>query len=404
VKILLIASSLPYPAHAGGALRTLGLIRGLAAAGHAVSLLCFHDGSAKVEDTPLAALCQRIETLPAPSRSLRQRLATLTFSSQPDIALRLESAAFRERLEHLLREQVFDLIQFQGLEMAIYLPQARQLQPKARLIYDAFNAEYVLQRRIAETETGLRALPAKLYSHVQARRIASFERNIAAAASAVIAVSPEDAAALEPFHPDRKVYLLPNGIETSAYQSNGHQLDLGEQVLIFTGKMDYRPNVDAVLWFSEAILPRIRDHYPHVKLFIVGQQPHRSLQKLASQPGIEITGWVAEVLPYLRAAHVYVAPMRMGAGTRLKILEAMAAGCAIVATPVAAAGLVADAQTALELADTPAAFANAVIALLGDRDRRCALGTAAQFVVRRHYDWSALIPCLLAIHEEIARG
>src|SRR5690606_23656791 len=115
--------------------------------------------------------------------------------------------------------------------------------------------------------------------------------------------------------------------------------DLGPCALIFTGKMDYRPNVDAMLWFASDILPQVRSIMPDVRLYVVGQKPHPRLEVLRDHDHIVLTGWVPEVTPYLHAAAVYIAPLRMGSGTRLKILEAMAAGCAIVATTLAAAGL-----------------------------------------------------------------
>ena len=405
MRILLLTSSLPYPAHGGGALRTLGIIRGLYEAGHAITLVCFHDDSISVASTPLAKYCARIETLPPPQREMSERLRALFLSSQPDLVGRLESAALRVKLGEVLNSTTFDIVQFQGLEMAIYLPFVREMQPKAKLIYDAFNAEYVLQQRIAEVEQGNpRRVPAMLYSKIQAQRIERFERDICVNADAVIAVSPEDVDALRPFRPNGKIHLLPNGIFVDDYIKPREALDLGENVLLFTGKMDYRPNVDATLWFANSILPLIRERIPDTKLYIVGQQPHNALRSLSEDQNVEITGWVAEVQPFLYAADLYVAPLRMGAGTRLKMLEAMAAGRAVVATSTAASGLVQEAQRTMVLANTEKEFANAVIRLLKMPEERVALGVEAQQVVRRHYDWSALIPCLLEIHRDVVGG
>lgn len=405
MRILLLTSALPYPPHGGGALRTFGILRGLSEAGHELSLVCFHDDSVAVSSTPLVEYCAHIETLPLPERSMSDRLKMLAFSNQPDLAGRLESSAMRDALRRLLNSTTFDMIQFQGLEMAIYLPFVKQAQPAAKLIYDAFNAEYVLQKRIAEVDRGNpRRLHAAVYSTIQAGRIARFERQICALADGVIAVSPEDAESLRPFRHDGKVHLLPNGIFVDDYAQPRQGIDLGDQALVFTGKMDYRPNVDAALWFTESILPQIRRRCPNTKLYIVGQKPHSSLHALGEHEYVEITGWVAEVQPFLQRAAVYVAPLRMGAGTRLKLLEAMASGCAIVATPVAASGLVPEAQAAMKLADSETEFADAVIRLLEAPQQQNELGAAAQTAVRRFYDWSALIPCLLEIHQEIASG
>ncbi|MFN8448499.1 MAG: glycosyltransferase [Anaerolineae bacterium] len=173
---------------------------------------------------------------------------------------------------------------------------------------------------------------------------------------------------------------------------------------MFTGKMDYRPNVDAMQWFSGDILSLIRAQCPDARLYIVGQKPHTSLHTLREDDHVEVTGWVAQVQPFLHAAQVYVAPLRMGSGTRLKILEAMAAGCAVVATTAAVAGLEREAREALVVADSETAFADGVIRLLNDAKQRRTLGEQAQRVVRKYYDWSALIPCLIDIYRDVGLG
>lgn len=403
MNILLLTPALPYPPHQGGALRNFGILRGLHDAGHQITLLSFSETSPA--GTPLPDLCKHVDVVAPPPRTALHRLRDLLLTPQPDLAGRLESPAFRERLRDLLAKVSFDLIQFEGLEMAIYLAQARQAQPQAKLVYDAHNAEYALQKVIAGVESGsAKRLPAALYSRVQAERITRFERTICAAADAVIAVSPEDAEALQTFRADKQVHVLPNGIFADDYATAQQGVELAGTVLVFTGKMDYRPNVDAMQWFTSAILPKIRARCADARLYVVGQKPHPNLQALRADDSVEVTGWVADVQPFLHAAQVYVAPLRMGSGTRLKILEAMAAGCAVVATSAAVAGLDAETRSALEVADTESAFAERVIALLEAPEQRQKLGEQAQATVRRHYDWSALIPDLLTIYRTIGLG
>ena len=406
MRALLLTPALPYPPHQGGALRNYGILRGLHDAKHEISLFSFHDGSLAVDATPLPEICERIITVTPPARSIAHRLRDLALTRQPDLVRRLETSEARDRLRALLTSSRFDLIQFEGLEMAIYLPLARQYQPNAKLIYDAHNAEYALQNTIASVEEQSRKrLAAAIYSRVQARRIARFERAICAQADGVIAVSGEDADALKPFRADRQVYVVPNGIFVDHYTDPPQRrLELGEHVLVFTGKMDYRPNVDAMQWFTGSVLPLIHERIPDARLYIVGQKPHASLQTLREMDQVEVTGWVAEIQPFLHAAGVYIAPLRMGSGTRLKILEAMAAGCAVVATSIAVAGLQAEARRAMIIADSEGDFANTVIRLLQDPAQRQKLGGEARTIVRKYYDWSALIPCLLDIYGEIGVG
>lgn len=404
MRILLLTPSFPFPAYQGGALRNLGLIRGLIAAGHSVDLASFHDDPEAAADSDLAAELGSLELVRTPSRSTGNRLRSLALSLQPDMAHRLQSDEMRGALRRLCAAHRYDIVQYEGLEMAIYLPLARKLATNARHIYDAHNAEHVLQRRIAEVERGnARRLPMAAYSSIQSGRLTRFERSVCLDCDAVIAVSDEDAAALHGLAPQRAVHVVPNGISVRDYETSAASVDLGPHALVFTGKMDYRPNVDAVQWFADQVLPRVQGVLPDVTLYIVGQRPHGSLQSLAEQPSIHVTGFVASVQPFLHAAAAYVAPLRMGSGTRLKLLEAMASGCAIVATPAAASGLNGDLLSALALADDPEAFAQAVVSILQQPDLRAQMGRAARQQVCA-YDWSAILPRLLAVYADIEHG
>src|SRR5690606_20730858 len=129
-------------------------------------------------------------------------------------------------------------------------------------------------------------LPAAAYSMLQARRIHRYERSVCAAVDCVIAVSDEDAAALRPFRADKRVAVVPHGIFADRYGDDRPRLDLGSNVLVFTGKMDYRPNIDAVRWFSDGILPLVAEAAPDVRLYIVGQKPHASLESLRDEPHV----------------------------------------------------------------------------------------------------------------------
>jgi glycosyltransferase involved in cell wall biosynthesis len=195
--------------------------------------------------------------------------------------------------------------------------------------------------------------------------------------------------------------VVPNGIHAAEYDGNDSHLELSAAALLFTGSMSYRPNVDAVLWFADQVMEQIRVAVPEARLFIVGQQPHPRLNKLRARPDVEITGYVQDVTPFLHSCAVYVAPLRTGGGTRLKVLQAMAAKCAIVSTTIGVQGLdVTPGQEAL-IADDEASFAQAVVDLLRDPERRSTLGSAAQALVKTRYDWSAIAPQLLAVYRDL---
>jgi polysaccharide biosynthesis protein PslH len=399
LRILILTASLPYPLASGGAIRTYGILKGLHDAGHNITLLSF--GEIDALATPLADICQHIEVVPPPQRSKIERIKTLLLTSKADIETRFYSEDFKQKLIHLIRQNDYDLIQFEAIEITCYMPLVKQLKTRAKLSFDTFNAEADLQRVIFEIDKqDIKRLPIALYSYIQSRRIYKYEGDLCRMADLVIAVSQEDHALLNQYRNDARTYIVPSGIFVDDYQAATQSIELGNNAIVFTGKMDYRPNVDAMLWFADNILPQI----PAAHLTIVGQQPHPRIQPLTQRENITLTGWVDSVQPYLDAATVYIAPLRMGSGTRLKILEAMASGCAIVATTIAAAGLSDEAKSAMVIADDEATFANAVSDLLKNPVKRAELGKCAKQMVKAHYDWSVLIPRLLSAYQEVSIG
>ncbi len=408
-RLLVVTPNLPYPPQSGSGLRAYGLLRGLKE--HAadfpleIDLLAYHDDSVPPQTTPLAKYCASITTAKTPARTKNQRLQALFTSSQPDIAQRLESDEMRAKLKQLMTANAYDFVLYIGLETAILMKQARSLQPRCKQIYDSANVEHLLQRRIAAVDRGsMKRLPASLYSQVQVGRIWRFESAMCRSADAVISVSDEDAKTLAQFRSDKMISVVPNGIFTADYQKISETLDLGANTLVFTGKMDYRPNVDAMIWFCDEILPLVTTEIEDCKLYIVGQKPHGSLNALTESPHVEVTGWVASVTPFLRSAGVYVTPLRMGSGTRLKLLEAMAAGCAIVSTPLGAEGLSNEAISSMRIENDAASFAAAIVALLRDPAQRQQLGKKAQQVAEKQYDWSAIIPRLITVLQALSHG
>ncbi len=406
MRILMLTGQLPYPPHAGGALRTYGLIDGLHQAGHTVDLLTFVEpGHPNPASTPLAALCGQIVPVPAPRRGIRARLRDLVLTGAADMARRFYAPAFVSALQAQLAETQYDLVQMESLEMAAYLPAVKADQPGARIIYDSFNAEFDLQRLMYTIDRwNLSRLPGAIYSFIQWRRLVRFEREICRQSDAVIAVSEADAQLFRELAPGVNVHVVPNGIYTREYTQAPQMLDLGPAALLFTGTMNYRPNVDAILWFAENVLGEILKAVPESRLFVVGNRPHDWLDSIRQRPEVQVTGYVQDVTPFLHSAAVYVAPLRMGSGTRLKLLQAMAAGCAIVSTRVGAQGLNAAHGREILLADDADAFARATISLLRDPARRTQIGEAACTLVHDQYDWSVIVPRLLKVYQEMGLG
>ncbi|MFQ5611322.1 MAG: glycosyltransferase [Anaerolineae bacterium] len=402
MKVLLLTPQRPYPPHQGTTMRNFYLVAELAKR-HDVSVLSFLEPDQVPDHGPLAGLCRWIETLPAPRRTTGRRLQQLLASTRPDMSWRLWSPDFQRRLAARLAAETFDVVQIEAIEMSPYLSTieaARAANRRPLIIYDAHNAEWILQKRAFTTDWRLpRRWPAAAYSFVQWRRLRRYEGDVCRRCDAVFAVSEADREALLALEPELEATIIPNGVDLKShlrFEGPRKAFDL-----VFTGKMDFRPNVDAMLWFGREILPRVQAERPATSLAVVGQRPHPRLEALRSLPGVTITGWVEDVRPYIAGAAVYVAPLRMGGGTRLKLLQAMAMGKAIVSTTVGAEGFAIAPGRELCLADAPASFAAAVLALLRDPARRLALGEAARQFVTARFGWEALVPQMEAVYERL---
>lgn len=397
MKILFLAPSPPYPPHGGGQQRVYQFIRH-AAREHQIWLLAFSPGeSATAAMSPLRDLCE-VVTVPAPTRSALDRLRTTLLSPLPDMALRGRSAAFGTALAQLLDRVPFDVVQAESIEMAQYGRQHAGSRPL--YVYDAFNAEFVLQRRAFTTDLRIpRKLPAAGYSLIQWQKLRAYEIRLKQRFAGMFAVSNEDAAILGRLTAPLPLGVVPNGVDTVFFQrAAGSVPEADAPYVLFTGTLDFRPNIDAVTWFAQQVLPLIRAQQPAIRFAVVGRNPTAAVRDLARLPGVEIVGEVPDVRPWFERSAAYVVPMRIGGGVRLKVLEALSMELPVVATRMGVEGVegLAGGVHAL-LADRPTEFAAEVGRVLGDRKLARQLGTAGRALVVERYDWQAIVPRMIAL-------
>ncbi|MCB0197866.1 MAG: glycosyltransferase, partial [Anaerolineae bacterium] len=391
MRILLLTPQRPYPPHQGTTLRNFNLIKELARR-HSVSLLTFLEPDQNSTDHgPLLDFCQQIETVSVPQRTTQNRLQQMMTTSRPDMSWRLWSPVFAEKLTRYLDDHTFDVVEIEGIEMTPYLDIIKAAQPRPLIVYDAHNAEWILQKRafMADIKTPSRWVAA-LYSWIQWHRLYRYEANVMKQVDHTIAMSYPDKAALHEITPNVSITVVPNGVDLDAYRHfRGDPIHFD---LVFTGKMDFRPNIDAALWFGQHVLPLIQTARPQTTFAIVGQRPHARLDVLRDNPGITITGYVDDIRPYIAGATIYVVPLRVGGGTRLKIMEALAMGKPIVSTSVGAEGFPVVNGKELILADEPATFAQAVVKLISNPMRRLELGRTGRALAHANYGWETLVP------------
>jgi glycosyltransferase involved in cell wall biosynthesis len=266
-------------------------------------------------------------------------------------------------------------------DFLVAMPNLPRTGFKPTLLFE-HNVEHMIWKRLHEVET---RWPQRLLLALEARKMQRYEAWACARAQLTVAVSEVDRALLAANAPSARIRAIGTGVDTSYFAPNGKPE--APATLVFTGSMDWYPNEDAIVHFIDVILPTIRREVSSVSLTVVGRNPTERVKAAGAAAGVNVTGTVPDVRPYMAQATVYVVPLRIGGGTRLKIFEALAMGKAVVATGVGAEGLPIVSGEHFVQADSADEFARAVTVLLNDAARRKALGLAGRRLVEQCYSW-----------------
>lgn len=389
MRILWLNSGLLLPLDKGGKLRTWHLMRHLALR-HDITYLSFAEPGQRHEDrVGMRDVCNVLETVPRTDPAK----GTLAFYADaakhvvdrlPYAVGKYRSAGYAAQVRRFLDSGRFDVV------VADFLPPVANLPGSLSIpsVLFTHNVEAEIWRRHAENATNpfSRALMTQQWN-----RMLRFERDALSRFDLVLAVSDADRETLRRLYPGalrRPVHVIQTGVDTSYFtpmpgtERRAH--------LVFTGSMDWLPNEDGMLYFVREILPRIRRVEPEVTLSIIGRAPTLAVKRLAEENGIQVTGRVDDVRPHVAKGEVYIVPLRIGGGTRLKIFEAMSMAKAVVSTTVGAEGLPVTTGRDLVIADEPARFAHAVVHLIRDAETRRRIESAARQLVVEQYDWGAV--------------
>jgi len=388
MRILWLNANLLLPLDKGGKIRTWHLMRHLARR-HDITYLTFaEDAEAAAVRTAMREVCSSVVNVPRrdPAKGTAAFYASAALhllDPLPYAVAKYRSKAYRLALEELVEHGGFDRVVCDFLVPAVNL---RAALPCPSILF-THNVESEIWRRHAENAT--HPIWKRLYQR-QWRRMLRFEAKTLSRFDRLLAVSDADAQTFRHLYGPSvtaPIDVVPTGVDTEFFTPTPDAF-LRPHHIAFLGSMDWMPNEDAVLFFCREVLPRIRQSVPDATLSIVGRSPTPAVKRLASERGIEVTGTVGDVRPWLGQAATTVVPLRIGGGTRLKIFEAMAAGKAVVSTTVGAEGLPAEPDRHLLIADGAEAFAAAVVRVLREPAFRHALERDARALVLDHYDWA----------------
>ena len=309
-------------------------------------------------------------------------------------------------LSLILREQTFDLVQIEHVQMMGYLSTIRGSPSRPLIICDWHNIESELMDRYGQ-HSGNWA--RKLYAGRTTQLLRNFERRLLAECDAHIVVSKRDESRLRAIVPKACVHVVENGVDVARYSDGPKpaaptRLKDAQQKrtdIVFVGSMDFHANIDAVVYFCTEIWPRVHTLAPDLRFVIVGARPTAEVRDLARYPAVVVTGTVDDVAPYYSNALAAMVPLRVGAGTRLKILEAMAAGVPVVSTSIGAEGLTVNAGVDILLADTPEEITRALVELYNSYQTWRRLSDRGQELAGTRYDWSVIGSSLHRAHRAL---
>ena len=387
--LLLLIHRIPYPPNKGDKIRSYHLLKHLAR-DYRVHLATFVDDPDDWQHVPtvekmcasshFAALNPTLARVRSLGALVKKRSLSLDYYRDAGLERWVDQTVAAHKIQRVL---VF------SSAMAQYADK----YPDARRVVDFCDVDSDKWRQYADKKSWPMSW---LYRH-EARQLLSYERQVAREYDASLFVSAPEADLFRQLAPesDARIGFFSNGVDTEYFSPDAagpSPFKPGEQAIVFTGAMDYWPNVDAVQWFALDVIPLLRARFPELRFYIVGARPAPAVLELAKQPNVVVTGTVPDVRPYIKHARAAVAPLRIARGIQNKVLEAMAMATPVVVTPQALEGIEAEPGRELLLAQDAAGFVDAVALLLARTGND--MGLAARARVERKYSWPSNLACI----------
>jgi polysaccharide biosynthesis protein PslH len=400
LSILLLCPWLPWPPHDGARIRILETLRFLSQR-HRVVLVApayspeQHGGVAQLSSS--GATVHAVTVSDGTLARLR-RLSLGIASGAPPIQAFHRNRAVAECVTRLTSENNFDIVQIEFSFLAHYLHSVHR-RTRLKTVLSMHNVESLrFERELQFSAWNARRLVVLADCYLFPR----WEQRVVQSFDGVVAVSEPEATWIRRHAPRAAVTTVPNGVDAEFFRPQSAATI--QHAVVFTGAMDYPPNIDAVLWFADAILPVLRQSWPQLHFVVVGRRPPREILALASRPGIRITGEVEDIRPYLAEALAMVVPLRSGGGTRLKILQAMAMARPVISTTLGAEGLTVANGQHLLIADNPQQFADSLAMLVHSPESATRIAQAGRHLALAEYDWKQCLRGLEDLYQTVLSG
>ncbi|MEK6334144.1 MAG: glycosyltransferase [Acidobacteriota bacterium] len=401
MRILHFAPRVCWPLDTGAKLRNYHLGRVLSEKAE-VTLLAFTDANQSF--AALESFYQQVITLPRDKGYTLSKKVRGLLGRTPLPVLNYTTDSMKRALERELSEQAFDIVQIESVHLVEYFSVIREAKRRPRVICDWHNIESELMRRYSKREPNMLK---RAYAGKTARLMSECERRALQEFDAHIAVSQRDAEKLHDLNSDARVFVIENGVDTAYYagtpKASAPASNSKAHRIVFVGSMDYHANIDGAVSFSRDVWPELHAAHPELIFTIVGRDPAPEVRAQAKNSSIEVTGTIDDVRPFYREAVAAVVPLKVGGGSRLKILEAMAAGVPVVSTTLGAEGLNVHNGEDILIADTDQQLVEKVGSVIKSEELRERLSVAGLALVSEEYDWSRLGTKLFEIYRGLIR-
>jgi len=392
MNILFVTKQLPYPPNAGYKMRTYQLIRGLSGE-NKVSLICM--GSVEEDKESVEALKEYVNSVTLiPSKQTPSRLLNL-LSPAPFNISRWRSALMRKAAGEIIQKEQIDLIICDSIYQSGNIPSNSCCKVLAE-----HNVESVIIRRFTGLEKNILK---KAYALLEWLKMRRYEDKTWPEFNKCLVVSEQDRAILEVRMRSNNIDIVPNGVDTGYFYPQ--QTGIKPLSLIYTGEIGWHPNTDAVIYFAREIFPLIKKKVADASFYVVGNNPSSEVLKLAEKDkSIIVTGFVEDIRSYIAQSEVFVVPLRIGSGTRLKILEAMAMGKPVVSTSIGCEGIGVSHGKNIIVADGPEEFTDKVIELFNNQELKAKLALSARKLVEEKYSWTKITQELNSVIRQLQRN
>lgn len=390
MKVLMLAPEFPWPLNRGSRIRIYHALKVLSLE-HKVTLVCFNDlndlnknyqATAYLED-----LGVQLYTAPLPKRPKSRVTIRSVISKYPYLAVKFYTPEMEKLIHQILSVNEFDVIWVHFAAMFRYL--SRKMLRNSFVVLDQHNADELWWFSFTRNGPWSR----RLFAWFNLWKERYFQKEILKMVDVVLCVSKEEAQFMQTrVAPGCEIWIAPNGVDIEFFQPSSYQKSekADEKIILFCGSLDVMMNIDAVILFAERIFPLVRQTVPDAEFWIVGRDPDPCLRKLTRQQGVYLIGPVEDIRPYYERAKVFVAPFRFGAGTKLKLFEAMAMGLPIVATSIGCRGIDETLRNYCLIANSESDFAAKVTKCLLQDKQDNSVYREARMLIKEHYSWQAI--------------